>query len=164
MVPDVGKILKNKVDSNFFWFWNRCFSKFWNICRPIFCTPVRYLSSLTQKRPKRTVLWIQIKIKSNFCLYFDIKIILRFVPIVKWFLFGDYFVQIDQLHANRHLKTDNDESIWTDMAHIIWVAESTGRNRACYLDQTMLPNYRYSWSNKVSTAIEISFWRYPVEK
>ena len=35
MVPDVGEILKNKVDTDFFWFCNGCFSKFWNICRPI---------------------------------------------------------------------------------------------------------------------------------
>ena len=45
----------------------------------------------------------------NFCLYFDIKIILRFVLILKWFLFSGHFVQIDQPLANRHCQRDNYE-------------------------------------------------------
>ena len=147
MVPYVGKILKNKVDSNFFWFWNRCFSKFWNICRPILCTPVRYLSSLTRKRPKRTVLWIQIKIKSNFCLYFDIKIILRFVPILKWFLFVDYFVQIDQLPANRHHQTDNYED--EDFSNFALVSEIQSDTEHMRLQLTLKAVLPFEYLNLV---------------
>ena len=49
------------------------------------------------------------RVRWNFCLCFDIKIILRFVLILKWFLFSGHFVQIDQLLANRHRQRDNYE-------------------------------------------------------
>ena len=39
-VPDVGEILKNKINSDFFWFCYSCFPKSWNICRPIICVQV----------------------------------------------------------------------------------------------------------------------------
>ena len=49
------------------------------------------------------------RVRWNFCLYFDIKIILRFPLILKWFLFSGHFVQTDQMLAIRLRQRDNHE-------------------------------------------------------
>jgi len=56
MVPDVGEILKNKVDTDFFWFCNCSFSKFWNIRRPIVLIKVLKPES-GQSRDKLVQFW-----------------------------------------------------------------------------------------------------------
>ena len=125
-LPDVGQILKNKINSDFFWFCYSCFPKSRNICRPIIFAQVhRPIPSTDQSgRPGQGTY--------ELFLYYDIKIILKFVLILKQSLSLNHFARIDLSPANHRHQMDNYEV--EDFSNFALVSEG-GRKK---LRHTML--------------------------
>ena len=69
-LPDVGQILKNKINSDFFWFCYSCFPKSRNICRPIIFVQVHrpYLVHRPVRTARTRDLWTfpLLRYKDNF--------------------------------------------------------------------------------------------------